>query len=89
MQRLLPDPAPTTVERQLAGLDLVDLAYSDRPYVVMNFVTSLDGRAAIEGRLREVLPEVLDVFLPDAEAEQAGWARVRQARLQPRHAAQR
>jgi riboflavin-specific deaminase-like protein len=50
MQRLLPDPAPTTVERQLAGLDLVDLAYSDRPYVVMNFVTSLDGRAAIEGR---------------------------------------
>ncbi len=50
MQRLLPDPGPTTVEQQLAGLDLVDLVYADRPYAVMNFVTSLDGRAAIEGR---------------------------------------
>ena len=50
MQRLLPDPGPTTIERQLAGLDLVDLAYSDRPYLVLNFVTTLDGRAAIGGR---------------------------------------
>jgi riboflavin-specific deaminase-like protein len=50
MQRLLPEPGPTTVEQQLSGLDLVDLAYSDRPYVVLNFATTLDGRAAIEGR---------------------------------------
>jgi riboflavin-specific deaminase-like protein len=49
MQRLLPDPGPTTIEQQLAGLDLVDLAYADRPYVVVNFVTTLDGRGAIEG----------------------------------------
>src|ERR671930_4080 len=28
----------------------VDLAYADRPYVVLNFATTLDGRAAIEGR---------------------------------------
>ena len=50
MQRLLPDPGPTTVEDQLSGLDLIDLAYADRPYVVINFATTLDGRAAIEGR---------------------------------------
>ncbi|MEK6276467.1 MAG: dihydrofolate reductase family protein [Actinomycetota bacterium] len=50
MQRLVPDPGPTTVEQQLSGLDLVDLAYSDRPYVVLNFATTLDGRAAIGGR---------------------------------------
>jgi riboflavin-specific deaminase-like protein len=50
MQRLLPDPGPTTIEQQLAGLDLVDLAYSDRPYLVLNFATTLDGRAAIGGR---------------------------------------
>jgi riboflavin-specific deaminase-like protein len=50
MQRLLPDPGPTTVEQQLSGLDLVDLVYADRPYVVLNFATTLDGRAAIEGR---------------------------------------
>jgi riboflavin-specific deaminase-like protein len=50
MQRLLPDPGPTTVEQQLSGLDLVDLAYADRPYVVVNFAATLDGRAAIGGR---------------------------------------
>jgi riboflavin-specific deaminase-like protein len=50
MQRLLPDPGPTTVEQQLSGLDLVDLAYADRPYVVVNFAVTLDGRSAIGGR---------------------------------------
>jgi riboflavin-specific deaminase-like protein len=50
MQRLLPDPGPTTVEQQLSGLDLVDLAFADRPYVGVNFAVTLDGRAAIEGR---------------------------------------
>ena len=50
MQRLLPDPGPTTVEQQLSGLDLIDLAYAERPYTVVNFAVTLDGRAAIEGR---------------------------------------
>jgi riboflavin-specific deaminase-like protein len=49
VQRLLPNPGPTTVEQQLSGLDLIDLAYDDRPYVVVNFATTLDGRAAIDG----------------------------------------
>jgi riboflavin-specific deaminase-like protein len=50
VQRLLPNPGPTTVEQQLSGLDLIDLAYADRPYVVVNFAVTVDGRAAIEGR---------------------------------------
>jgi len=50
MQRLLPDPGATTVEQQLSGLDLVDLAYADRPYLAVNFAVTLDGRAAIGGR---------------------------------------
>jgi riboflavin-specific deaminase-like protein len=50
VQRLLPNPGPTTVEQQLSGLDLIDLAYNDRPYVVVNFAVTIDGRAAIEGR---------------------------------------
>jgi riboflavin-specific deaminase-like protein len=50
VQRLLPDPGPTTVEQQLAGLDLIDLVYADRPYVAVNFAVTLDGRAAVEGR---------------------------------------
>jgi riboflavin-specific deaminase-like protein len=50
MRRLLPEPGETTVKEQLDGLDLKDLAYEDRPYVVLNFVASLDGHATIEGR---------------------------------------
>jgi riboflavin-specific deaminase-like protein len=50
LTRLLPDSGETTVAAQIAELDLAPLALADRPYVVINFVTTLDGRAAIEGR---------------------------------------
>lgn len=48
--RLLPDLAETTVAEQLAQLDLKDLAHTGRPYLILNFATTLDGRAAIDGR---------------------------------------
>jgi riboflavin-specific deaminase-like protein len=50
VRRLLPDLAETTVAEQLSELDLSELAHSDRPYLVLNFATTLDGRAAISGR---------------------------------------
>jgi riboflavin-specific deaminase-like protein len=50
LQRLYPDSAETTVAEQLNGLDLKPLALPDRPYLVLNFATTLDGRAAISGR---------------------------------------
>jgi Pyrimidine reductase, riboflavin biosynthesis len=50
VRRLLPDEAETTVAEQLAGLDLKALALPDRPYLVLNFATTLDGRAAISGK---------------------------------------
>lgn len=50
LRRLLPEPGETTVKDQLEGLDLIELAHEDRPYLVMNFVTSLDGHATIAGR---------------------------------------
>jgi len=50
VRRLLPDQKETTVAEQLAGLDLKELAHPDRPYLVLNFATTLDGRAAISGR---------------------------------------
>jgi len=50
LRRLLPDPAETTVAAQLGELELADLAPPDRPYLVINFVSTLDGRAAIGGR---------------------------------------
>jgi riboflavin-specific deaminase-like protein len=50
VRRLLPDAAETTVAEQLAELDLKPLAHAERPYLILNFATTLDGRAAIDGR---------------------------------------
>jgi riboflavin-specific deaminase-like protein len=50
VRRLLPDEAATTVAEQLTELELKDLAHPDRPYLILNFATTLDGRAAINGR---------------------------------------
>jgi riboflavin-specific deaminase-like protein len=50
MERLVPDPGPTTVEEQLDTLDLVGQTHEHRPYVVTNFAVSLDGKATLHGR---------------------------------------
>jgi riboflavin-specific deaminase-like protein len=50
VRRLLPDEAETTVAEQLAQLDLKEMGPPDRPYLILNFATTLDGRAAIDGR---------------------------------------
>ncbi|HEY6638665.1 MAG TPA: dihydrofolate reductase family protein [Solirubrobacterales bacterium] len=50
VRRLVPDVAETTVAEQLAGLDLEQLVLDERPYLILNFATTLDGRAAISGR---------------------------------------
>jgi riboflavin-specific deaminase-like protein len=50
VRRLLPDETETTVAEQLAELNLKELAHPDRPYLILNFATTLDGRAAIDGR---------------------------------------
>jgi riboflavin-specific deaminase-like protein len=50
MQRLFPDPGPTTALDQVASLDLVSWGHQARPYVISNFVVTLDGRVTLEGR---------------------------------------
>jgi riboflavin-specific deaminase-like protein len=50
MRRLLPDPGPITVSEQLETYRPWEGARDQRPLVAMNFVTTLDGRATIEGR---------------------------------------
>jgi riboflavin-specific deaminase-like protein len=51
LRRLLPEPEESLTAREaLAGLALGDRAPEDRPYVAVNFVSSVDGRAAFEGR---------------------------------------
>ncbi|HEX4307906.1 MAG TPA: dihydrofolate reductase family protein [Solirubrobacterales bacterium] len=50
MRRLVPDPGPTTVTEQLDAYRPWDDLPTARPRVALNFATTLDGRAAIEGR---------------------------------------
>src|SRR3954453_23146795 len=51
MERLLPDPGPTTIDEQLAQFDPASLCKSEeRPYTFNNFVLSVDGHATLEGR---------------------------------------
>jgi riboflavin biosynthesis pyrimidine reductase len=49
VQRLIPDPGPTTVEEQLEAYE-PGPAPEDRPYLALNFATTLDGYGAIDGR---------------------------------------
>jgi riboflavin-specific deaminase-like protein len=50
VRQLLPEPGETTIAEQLASLELNDLAPTERPYLVLNFAATLDGRATISGR---------------------------------------
>ena len=47
---LLPEPGQTTVADQLRGYRPWEAPHPDRPYAAMNFVATVDGRAAIFGR---------------------------------------
>jgi riboflavin-specific deaminase-like protein len=50
VQRLLPNPGPTTVEDQLDSYRPWELSHGDRPFVATNFAVTVDGRATVEGR---------------------------------------
>jgi riboflavin-specific deaminase-like protein len=50
LRELLPAPGLRTVGEAVASLDLVARAGPDRPYTIVNFVASADGRAAFQGR---------------------------------------
>jgi riboflavin-specific deaminase-like protein len=50
MRRLAPDPGRTSVGEQLDGYRPWDDPPVDRPHLALNFATTLDGRAAIDGR---------------------------------------
>jgi len=49
MRRLLPDAGPTTVAKQLDGYRPWLQPPEDRPRVAVNFATTLDGRATLDG----------------------------------------
>jgi riboflavin-specific deaminase-like protein len=49
MQRLLPNPGPTTVDEQLETYRPWEDPREERPLVAMNFAATVDGRATISG----------------------------------------
>lgn len=50
LRSLFPGGGDTTPDEAAAGLRLGDLAPPERPYVVLNMVATLDGKAALGGR---------------------------------------
>jgi len=50
LRRLHPTDGSVAIADLLADLRLVERAHGDRPWVVTNFATTADGRAAIDGR---------------------------------------
>jgi riboflavin-specific deaminase-like protein len=52
VQLLLPERRATSPEELASGLRLGELAPPDRPYLALNMISSLDGKATIEWRTR-------------------------------------
>jgi riboflavin biosynthesis pyrimidine reductase len=51
-ERLLPSGPPVAAEQALFEVDFRALAHEDRPYLFMNFVSTVDGRATHGGNTR-------------------------------------
>src|SRR3954462_8729530 len=58
MQLLYPDCRPTSPAELASGLRLGDKAPPDRPYLIVNMVSSLDGKATIEWRTKGLSSEL-------------------------------
>jgi riboflavin-specific deaminase-like protein len=54
LERLYPERGETTPEELAAGLNLGELAPEGRPYLVVNMVSTLDGKATLEWRTRGI-----------------------------------
>ncbi|MEA2156047.1 MAG: hypothetical protein QOE11_2187 [Solirubrobacteraceae bacterium] len=50
LRRLLPEPGELTADELVDGLRLAELAPAQRPYVALNMVATVDGRATVSGR---------------------------------------
>jgi riboflavin biosynthesis pyrimidine reductase len=50
VHRLIADATPVVADDLIAGLDLAGRAPAQRPYTIVNFATSADGRATVDGR---------------------------------------
>ena len=54
LRQLVPAPGPVRPGVLLSSLNLAGRAHAERPYLIANFVSSADGRAAFQGRSRDL-----------------------------------
>jgi riboflavin-specific deaminase-like protein len=81
LQRLYPEPGEVEAAELHSRLDLGSRAPAERPYLVLNMVASLDGKATVEGRTRDlggdVDRELFHQLRTQADAIMAGAGTVR------------
>src|SRR5215208_1427653 len=81
MRLLYPDYRPTSPQELASGLRLGDQAPPDRPYLVLNMVSSLDGKATIDWRTKglstEIDRELFHTLRTQADAIMVGAGTVR------------
>lgn len=82
LNRLLPEPGPVTAETLFDDIDFAAMAPPGRPYVVINMVASVDGRATYEGRTEGLSSDadraVFHALRTSVEAVMVGTATVRE-----------
>jgi riboflavin-specific deaminase-like protein len=58
LESLYPDRGQVTPEEAVSRLELGSLAPSDRPYLVLNMVSTLDGKATLEWRTEGISSDI-------------------------------
>jgi riboflavin-specific deaminase-like protein len=84
VRQLFPQPGETTPEEATSGLGFAELAPPERPYLVLNMVSTVDGRIAIAGRSgaigNDADRELFHGLRTQADAVMAGAGTVRTER---------
>ena len=84
LERLYPQPGETSPDELVSRLDLSGRAPSDRPYLVVNMVSTLDGKATIDWRTRglssDIDREVFHQLRTQADAVMVGAGTARTER---------
>jgi riboflavin-specific deaminase-like protein len=87
LQRLYPRPGTTTPSQLISRLDFGSRAPADGAYLVLNMVASLDGKAVVEGRTRQLGGEadrqLFHQLRTQADAIMVGAGTVRTERYGP------
>lgn len=83
-RQLIPEPATVEVADLLAGIDFAGRAGVQRPYTIVNFISSADGRAAFHGRSKalgdEADRELFHGLREQVDAAMAGTGTLRAER---------